>query len=269
MEGTAWIRRLRPRSAAAASRRLVCFPHAGGSASYFAPLAQALPDAVDLVALQYPARQERLSEPGIASIDELVAAILPQLDGWLDQPFALFGHSMGAIVAYEVARILEHQRGTVPLALVVSGRRAPSTWRDEHVHRGGDRALVREVVRLGGTPSQLLDDEDVHQMMLPALRSDYRAIETYEWQPGPPLSCPIWAVLGETDPLTTQVEAQRWAAQTTAHFELRTFRGGHFYLVAHLPELAELLVRSLADRASREDRQDREDREDPSRRPQH
>lgn len=242
--GSAWARRLREGS----GRRVVCFPHAGGSAPAFAPLAAALPDPVDVVALQYPGRLERRAEPCIDSIDALVAAVVPELvgGGWLDRPFVLFGHSMGAIVAYEVARVLERSHGLVPLGLLASGRRAPSTHRSEQVHRGGDRALLREVARLGGTPQVLLDDEDVQQLMLPALRGDYKAIETYSWRPGPPLACPIEALVGAADPLTSEAEAAAWSQHTFATFAIHVFPGGHFYLADHLPAVARLVAASLA-----------------------
>ena len=241
-DDSAWVRRLRPSSGRA---RLVCFPHAGGAASYFDPFARALDGAVDVVALQYPARQERLSEPCIDSVLGLRDAILPVLEARLDQPFALFGHSMGAVVAYEVARLLEQRHGAVPVALFASGRRSPSTQRHEDVHRGGDDRLLREVARLGGTPPQLLDDEDVRAMMLPALRGDHKAIETYRWQPGPEPSCPILALVGDADPLTSEADAAAWRAHTTGDFSLRTYAGGHFYLAAHQASLVDLVTDAL------------------------
>jgi surfactin synthase thioesterase subunit len=245
VEGSPWVRRLQRSDRGV---RLLCFPHAGGAATYYAPLARALGGAgdVDVLALQYPGRQERLGERCIDSIDALVDAVVPELDGWLDRPFALFGHSMGAIVAYEVARILEVERGLVPRGLFVSGRRAPSTYRVENVHRGGNPSLLREIVRLGGTPPQLLDDEDVRQMMLPALRGDYKAIETYEWRPGQPLSSPICAYYGLADPLTTTAEAAAWSSHTAAAFTLHAFPGTHFYLSTQTPHLAPLITQHLA-----------------------
>lgn len=242
-EQSLWVRRLRR---APERVRLVCFPHAGGSASYYTPLARALEVDVDVVALQYPARQDRLNERCIDSIDALVDAVVPELDGWLDGPFALFGHSMGAIVAYEVARILEESWGIVPVGLFASGRRAPSTFRDERVHRGGDPSLLREVTRLAGTPSQLLDDDDVRAMMLPALRGDYKAIETYTWRPGPPLRCPIRAIHGDADPLTTRAEAAAWSSHTTGPFTLKSFSGRHFYFSSDLSALTDFLTAELA-----------------------
>jgi surfactin synthase thioesterase subunit len=241
----------------------VCFPHAGGAATAFAPLARALAGRVDVVAVQYPGRQERLAEPGVDSITALAEAIRPELSGWLDQPFALFGHSMGALVAFELAALLEHEPAAGPLAdpaqaplmgLFASGRRAPSTQRNENVHRGGDAGLLREVTRLGGTPPELLADEDVQAMMLPALRADYKAIETYIWRPGPALDCPIWALVGGDDPLTTEREAAAWGAHTTGPFELRTFPGGHFFLAEHWPEVADLVAAKLTPASDRRGR---------------
>lgn len=243
-----WVTRLRPGSGAGG--RVLCFPHAGGAATAYAPLAAAMPAGpadVEVCALQYPGRQERLSEPTVDSIDALVAAIVAELlpEGCFADRFALFGHSTGAIVAYEVARTLEQSHGIVTAALFASARRGPTTRRDEQVHRGGDRALLREVARLGGTPPELLADEEIQELMLPALRADYTAIETYQHRPGPPLSCPIWALAGADDPLTTETELAAWRPRTTATFTLHTYPGHHFYLADHLSEVAALIASAL------------------------
>jgi surfactin synthase thioesterase subunit len=202
---------------------------------------------VEVCALQDPGRQERLSEPTYGSIDALVGALVAELlsAGCFEGRFGLFGHSTGAVVAFEVARRLEGARGIVPTALFASGRRGPTTRRDEKVHLGGDRALLREVGRLGGTPPELLADEEIQELMLPALRADYKAIETYEFQPGPPLSCPIWALAGDDDPLTTETELAAWRPQTTGPFVLKTYSGHHFYLSDHLHALTTLIADAL------------------------
>jgi surfactin synthase thioesterase subunit len=237
---SAWIRRLQP---SVADRRIVCFPHAGGAATAYVPLARALAGTADVVALQYPGRQDRRTEACFDDVDTLVAAIVAELDGALDdRPYAFFGHSMGAIVAFEVALRLAQP----PLYLFASGRRAPSTVREERVHLGGDPSLLQEVRRLGGTPAVLLEDVEVQEMLLPALRGDYKAIETYRWRPGPPLDCPIRALVGDADPLTTAAEAAAWSEHTRAGFALHTFPGRHFYVVDHVPAVASLIAGVLA-----------------------
>jgi surfactin synthase thioesterase subunit len=241
---SAWVQRSHPSADAC---RLFCFPHAGGSASYFFPVSKAMAPTVEVMAIQYPGRQERRSEPCLGTIDELVAGVVPELEAWLDRPIALFGHSMGAVIAFEVARVLEQRHGMEPLGLFVSGRRAPSCHRDETVHLGGDRRLLRTVAALNGTQSQVLEDDEMLQMILPALRADYRAIETYRWNGGPPLACPIWVFVGDDDPATTEDEALAWSAHTTGECALNQFPGGHFYLNEQAGEVIAAITRRIVE----------------------
>ncbi|WP_327091571.1 alpha/beta fold hydrolase [Nonomuraea sp. NBC_01738] len=237
-----WVRRFHPVKEDAA--RLVCFPHAGGSASYYFPVSQALSPAVEVLAIQYPGRQDRRTEPLIDDVHTLAAQIADNLGPWTDRPFALFGHSMGATVAYEVARLLE-ERGHRPLHLFASGRRAPSRYRDENVHRLGDDGVIGEMKRLNGTDSQVLGDEELLRMVLGAVRNDYKAIETYRHKVGPKLECPVTALVGDDDPKTTVEEAESWSWHTNGPFELGVYRGGHFYLNSHKTELLRRITQQL------------------------
>ncbi|WP_393062911.1 thioesterase II family protein [Streptomyces sp. LN549] len=238
-----WIRRFHP-SVGAASR-LVCFPHAGGSASYFHGVSSALAPDVDVVAIQYPGRQDRRREPFLDSIGALADGAYEALGPWTDRPLALFGHSMGAMVAFEVAGRLARD-ATAPVGLFTSGRRAPSRFRDENVHLLDDAGVMAELNRLDGTDAQLLDDAELREMILPALRSDYHAVETYRYVPREKLSCPVWALVGDDDPKTTVDEARAWGEHTSGPFELTVFAGGHFYLNAQSGAVIDLVRSRLA-----------------------
>lgn len=214
-----------------ASARLICFPHAGGSASFFFPVSIALTPDIEILAIQYPGRQDRRAEKRIEDLGELTDRVVQAIVPWCGSQMVLFGHSMGAILAFEVARRLERMEDvTSPLALIVSGRRGPSTCRVETVHRLSDEGITAEMQYLSGTSSKLLDDQDVVQMILPAMRSDYKAIETYRYEPGPKLSCPILALTGDNDPKATIDEVTSWEQHTSGEFELQVYPGGHFYL---------------------------------------
>ncbi|MCP2166462.1 thioesterase II family protein [Goodfellowiella coeruleoviolacea] len=236
-----WIRRFHP--APDSDVRLVCFPHAGGSASFFFPVSRQLSPRLDVLALQYPGRQDRRNEPPIDSIAELADQAAEALRSWTDKPLAFFGHSMGAVLAYEVGLRLQRS-GTDLVELFASGRRAPSTVRDERVHTQPDEGLIDEIKSLSGTDASLLGNEEILRMILPAIRSDYRAVETYVHQPGQRLSAPITVLVGDADPKVTLDEARKWQEHTTGAFDMKVFAGGHFYLTPHAAEV----IRLIADR---------------------
>lgn len=229
-----WVRRFHPSSTATA--RLVCFPHAGGSASYFFPVSKALSPTIDVVCLQYPGRQERRKDPCLDAVDAFAAHAAEALAPWTDRPLVFFGHSLGALVAFETARRLQ-AAGTEIAGLFASGRRGPTTVRDERVHLQPDDGLVAELRKLAGTDVSLLGDDEILQMILPAIRSDYRAAETYTYTDGEVLRCPIIAMVGDVDEKVTVAEARTWQQHTTGPFELRVFPGGHFYLNHHQREI--------------------------------
>jgi surfactin synthase thioesterase subunit len=242
---TTWIRRFHETSPGAPS--LLCFPHAGGAASYYFRYSRALASPeprrppVDVSVVQYPGRHERHHEPALDTIDALACGVVTALTAERDpqSPIrsapALFGHSMGAVVAFEVARRLERDHGVVPRHLFVSGRRAPSrASTEERVHTLDDRGLVGVLRALNGTDGLLLEDDELLRMILPAVRADYRAIETYRCAPGAVVGCPVTALVGDRDPVTSTDDAAAWREHTAAEFDLRVAPGGHFYLNAHV-----------------------------------
>jgi surfactin synthase thioesterase subunit len=239
---TVWIRRYHP--APGSPVRLVLFPHAGGAASFFHPVSARFSPGADVVSLQYPGRQDRHREPlvpTVAGLADLVAAQLRELSA---KPTVFFGHSMGAALAFEVARRLEAEGPGHPAALMVSGRRGPATERAETVHTRDDAGVLRELKLLNGTDLRLLDDEML-ALAMPAIRNDYRAIETYRAAPGDTVRCPIVALTGDADPKTTVEEAEAWQGHTEGGFRLEVFPGGHFFLASQQSAVNHQIEREL------------------------
>ena len=234
-----WLRRLKHAPDRVAAR-LVIFPHAGGSASYFRPMEQFLHPQIDVLAGQYPGRQDRRREPCLTSVNALVDGVLPALKQLTGCPLALFGHSLGASVAFEAARRL-HALDIPVHTLFASGRPGPRAHRDLGWHRVGDAAFLQEIQRLNGTDARLLEDPEIVEFVLPALRADYRAAELYVYHPGPLLDCPIVALHGDMDDFVPDFDVADWRHETTSSFRLERFSGGHFYLVDHWKAIAALV----------------------------
>ncbi|MET1074474.1 MAG: alpha/beta fold hydrolase [Umezawaea sp.] len=236
-----WVRRYR--SAPDAAVQLVCLPHAGGGASYYRPMATALFPAVEVLAVQYPGRQDRAGEPFVGDFAELVerthAAVRPSLD----RPVALFGHSMGALVAFEVAKRLESD-GIAPTALFASSKRPPGMADPELPHTATDEELIADIAALNGTEERLLDNEDIRQMFLPVLRADLKALEGYR-PDGGPVACPLVALTGDADDRVPIDDAAAWAGHTSGGFDLHVFPGGHFYLTGRWDGVGEVLGKHL------------------------
>jgi surfactin synthase thioesterase subunit len=237
-----WLRRYHP--APQAPHRLVCLPHAGGSASYFLHVSRKLTPGIDVLAAQYPGRQDRRSEPCVATIADLADQLAAVIKPWADRPLALFGHSMGAVLSFEVAYRLEAE-GIEISKVFASGRRAPGTHREETVHLRDDNGLIAEIKSLSGTDSRVMDDDELLRMALPSIRSDYKAVETYECVPGRTIAADVHALVGDADPKATVEEARRWAEHTTGSFELSVFPGGHFYLDKHVPAVLDAITAAL------------------------
>ncbi|GAB4585552.1 thioesterase II family protein [Nocardia sp. IFM 10818] len=241
--GNSWLRRLSPASSDGA-HTLVCFPHAGGSAISYGPLAAAVGPDHEVLAVQYPGRQDRRREPLVGNIADLVDGLLPELNEALGDAgeFSLFGHSMGSVVAFETCRRLEREFGASPRVLFASGRRAPSAGLPEiRMHLLSDRELAGHLLEFGGTPPGLLEDPEFRQLILSIVRNDYRAIETYECSTGALVGTPIVALVGDRDPDASFAQIEGWAAHTSGSFAAKSFPGGHFFLDANAHPVAQVI----------------------------
>lgn len=226
-----WLRRFHP--APQAKVRLVCCPHAGGSASTYFPASAELSPVVEVLSVQYPGRHDRLREPCVETVEELADGVLQALrtlDGGGDgvaaadavPQLAVFGHSLGASVAYEVVRRIEAAGGQ-PVALFASGRRAPSAPHEGESYLLAHDEFVDLVKSLGGSDPRVFEHEDLLELVLPSLRSDYKAADTYSWVPGPRLGCPVHVLVGDEDPEVNEAEAAAWAGLTDGGCEIHSF----------------------------------------------
>ncbi|MFJ1767384.1 thioesterase II family protein [Amycolatopsis sp. NPDC088138] len=234
--------------------QLFCLPHAGVGASTYRPWAGRFPPEVAAVPVQFPGREARFAEPAVPSAVELVGLLLEPLLARADRPFALFGHSMGALLAFELAHAAA-RRTRPPVHLFVSGFGAPHLPPSPdlpHVHLLPDPELTSHLGELAGTPAEVLDRPDLMKVLLPTMRADFAVCETYRWSGRPPLPVPITALGGVDDTTATAERLGAWAELTSRAFSARRFSGGHFYLLEHTDEVirtvATDLMTSLAER---------------------
>ncbi len=218
--------------------RLFCFPHAGGGAALFHPWPRVAPPWLDVCAVELPGRGRRLDEPPLRTIPALAAAAGEALVRALEPPFALFGHSMGALLAFELARWLRARGLPPPCHLFVAGHRAPQLPpRGRAIGRLPEPEFVEELRALGGTPPEVLDHPELFALVSPALRADIVACEDYRYADGPPLQAPLSAFGGAGDADVEPAELEAWRAQAGSTFSSQTFPGGHFFLDPFEPVL--------------------------------
>jgi surfactin synthase thioesterase subunit len=231
-----WLRCLTPRPDA--DVRLVCFPHAGGTAAFFGPWQRHSPAGVEVQVVQYPGRADRIREMPIDDAASLAAQLADAVAMLADQPLAFFGHSMGGVLAYETARILS-RHGLAPCHLMVSASPPPG-HRDpdgKELSALDDERLVAALGRLGGSDARLLAMPELLELILPAVRADFRLVERYVQQPGPLLQCPLTAYSGSDDRIAPPELMAAWSTTTSGPFTTRTFAGGHFYLQEHATDV--------------------------------
>lgn len=225
--------------------RLFCFPYAGGGAHIFRTWQDSLPVTVEVCPIQLPGRGARLMEKAFTQMAPLVQALSEVLLPSLDKPFAFFGHSMGALVSFELARQIRRQSGKEPVHLFVSGCFAPQIPDPHPIHDLPEARFLNELRRLNGMPREVMDDGEMLQLMLPTLRGDCMLTETFAYTSEPPLGCPISVFGGLQDPLFDRDHLEAWREQTDADFSLHMFPGDHFFMNTVQPSLLGILSRQL------------------------
>ncbi|OKH99755.1 hypothetical protein A6A06_22005 [Streptomyces sp. CB02923] len=244
-----WL--IAPRPDSDARLRLFCLPYAGGGASMYRGWAHRLPAGVETNAVQLPGREERFREEPLRRLDDVVAGLGAVLAGHTDRPYALFGHSMGSLLAFETARWLRAEGLPDPEFVIVSGRGAaqvPPPW--PAIHHLPEEEFVQRVIAMHGTPTWVFEDEQLRRMVIRVLRADLEVVDTYRYRAEAPLPCPVTAFTSPGDPLAPPEHVRAWAEQTTAAFRCHEVEGGHFFLRDNADSFLEVLNAELTARLS-------------------
>lgn len=229
-----------------ATLRLFCFPYAGGGAFIYRSWAEGLPGTVEVCPVQLPGRENRLSETPFRRLSNLADTIATAIIKYTDKPFAFFGHSMGAKLAFEVARRLRREGNCQPAHLFVSGSSAPHLPESDRAFYKLPKPLfINELRRLNGTPKEVLDHPELMDLVIPMLRADFEVVQTYAYTEDLPLGCPITAFGGLEDEEVPRSQLVGWGEHTTAPFTVRMFPGDHFFLNRKSSLLLPMLAREL------------------------
>ncbi|MGW4113681.1 thioesterase II family protein [Actinosynnema sp. NPDC004786] len=232
--------------------RLFCLPHVGGAASAYEPWRGALGEDVEVCPVELPGRQTRLRERPVDRLGPLVDALASALGDELDVPYAVFGHSLGALVAFELARELRRRGAGEPRVLFASGGAAPRLPRLRRpVHDAPDDRVIALLKTLGGLPDDVLDEPELLRLFLPTIRADFAVFETYGYRPEPPLACPVVVFTGREDVEVPPARVAPWSAESTGPFASHVLPGGHFFVHTARPALLDLVRAALAEHAPR------------------
>jgi medium-chain acyl-[acyl-carrier-protein] hydrolase len=232
--------------------RLICLPYAGGSASLFRSWRLPAELAAEVLAVQLPGRENRAGEPPVRRLEPVVRALAGELAPLLDRPFAFFGHSMGALLAFELARVLRQGGGPAPAHLYVSAHRAPDLPnRHPGISTLPDAEFVARMDELAGPSPSAVRSSELLLLLAPTTRADFELCEHYAYRPGEPLDTPVTCFTAVDDPQVDEAESAAWRRHTTGPFRLHRLTGGHLFVRDHAPAVLAHVAGGLRDAATR------------------
>ena len=229
-----------------AKLRLFCFAYAGASASVFRTWADDLPATIELCPIELPGRGRQIKSPPYTKIPPLIREIATNIIPYLDKPYAFFGYSMGALISFELIRLLRSEYDFYPLHLFVAARHAPQLPAENPpISQLPDADFLAEISQFNGTPKVLLENAELMQLFLPIMRADFTVLESYVYTPQPPLNCPISAFGGSEDPTVSYTALFAWEKQTVAPFSGKMIDGDHFFINTAKSTLVNSVIQSL------------------------
>jgi medium-chain acyl-[acyl-carrier-protein] hydrolase len=226
--------------------RLFCFPYSGASASIYYSWIDFLPPGFELCSIQYPGRGQRIAEPLVVRLENLIDDLMDNFNELTDRPYATFGHSLGTLVSFELVRKIRSKGGNLPKHLFFSGHGAPhipDTY--PPIHKLPDSEFLSKLRELNGIPLEILDNNEFMEMISPVIRADFEICETYSYLNLPPFEIPISAFGGLEDPYVSRNELEKWKMHTLDRFTLRMFSGDHFYLNKSVGLITTVIAREL------------------------
>lgn len=225
-----------------AALRLFCFPFAGGGASIYRAWGKLFGSAVEVCPIQLPGRENRFSEPAFKEAQALAQALASQLQLYSDKPFVMYGHSMGALVAFELARVLQANGMTTPEALILGAHRAAHLPRTrETLYNLDDKTFIERLQRFGGFPEEVLASADLLQFLMPTLKADFTLCDTYIYTEQEPLNCPIHIFTGDSDPEAPPAVMEAWRQHSSVYSQMHVFQAGHFFIRSDLEHVVDTL----------------------------
>lgn len=226
--------------------RLFCFHYGGGSASAYKEWARDLVEQVDLIAVQLPGRESRFGEPLLDNVSHVVNELYKSFDSYLERPFIFFGHSIGALIAFEFVRLLRKNGVPQPKHLIVSGTKAPQVpLKRAPIHNLPDSTLTKKIREYNGIPNDILENPELMSIFLPIIRADFSISETYQYNIEEALTCPITALGGLSDDTFNSADLIKWEEQTTSLFEYDLLPGNHFFIRSSYQEVIDRVNKIL------------------------
>lgn len=236
---------VRPVKKSDCEMRIFCFPYAGGSATTFLPWVKSLPSWIELVAVQPPGRSSRLFDPPYTQMDSLIDDLISSFANLTDKPYVFYGHSLGSRIAFELSKRCQSMGLALPIHFIASGSRAPFIpCREEHIFDLPEEEFIEELKQLNGTPEEVLDNQELMSLLLPALRADFQIADTY-CSDGTQVDCPVTVLSGSADTDIKHTDLESWGKVFKKLESLEILQGGHFFIESNVEAVLKIVNRVI------------------------